>query len=191
MKKSLFVLALIVFATVLHAQIKLGLRAGVNFTNFSGYTNVKYESIAGPHAGVFVKLNIPFIKGLSLQPEVIYSSENAALNLGNDAKLMMTYLHFPLIFKYTSRFGIYGETGPQFEKNLTAKGKEGFVTVDETDEIKLNYWSWAVGIGYIHSSNFGIGARYNIGLDKLLEDEYVYTEKNVFQVSLIYMFRIK
>ncbi len=75
MKKLFILLAVLVMATNLDAKIRLGVKGGLNFANLSA-ENMSIEGRTGWHAGAMMNVGLPF--GLSLQPELLYSSKGSS-----------------------------------------------------------------------------------------------------------------
>src|SRR3954467_12707533 len=113
MLKNLFVAMLLLSIQPAFAQIQLGLKAGANFSNFTGgdFKNVEKEALTRPYAGGYVRWR--FANNLGLQPELLFSEQGAKLKSGTqefDAKV--SYLNIPIMVHY--HFGnVYLEAGPQ------------------------------------------------------------------------------
>ena len=75
MKKLFILLAVLVIAGNAEAKIRVGLKGGLNFSSLSFSSSVleTYESRTGWHAGAMLNIGLPL--GLSLQPELLYSSK--------------------------------------------------------------------------------------------------------------------
>src|SRR5689334_21580903 len=60
---------------------KFGIKGGINLTNMY-VSNVKDENMKlGPNVGLFAK--IPLVRGLSIQPELLYSSKGSRITYNN------------------------------------------------------------------------------------------------------------
>lgn len=137
MKKTVIVLAMaILFQGIAFAQLKLGVKAGANISNLSGYTSQDLiNDIKGATSyqfGVLAKVKLGDF--VCLQPEVLLSMKgaeltndqsNAALNLLSDAMdrdipnslhLKTTYLEVPLNIQAGVGLGslarVYGQVSP-------------------------------------------------------------------------------
>lgn len=96
MKKILVLSMLFVaglFATELQAQeLKLGAKAGVNFSDLKGPSNTDMKT--SYHIGLFVEYF--FNEEFAIQPEVIYSSQGAKESYeGMKTTGTFDYLHVP------------------------------------------------------------------------------------------------
>lgn len=83
MKKTfLFAIVAMLFSFNLNAQsLKFGVKAGVNFSNYSG-TGVNTDALTSFHAGLVTEIKV--FKNFAIQPELMYSTQGASLNsLGN------------------------------------------------------------------------------------------------------------
>ena len=163
MKKTILFLFLLA-GSATHAQsVKAGIKAGANFSNFTGgdFDAVEKKAIVGFHGGGF--LNFSF-GALSLQPEALVSTQGARIDSATrsyDWKL--TYLTIPVMLKLRSPVGFYAEVGPQVGFKL------GENVSDETigDFAKNLDLSAGAGLGFQTKGGLGIGARYLVGLSKV------------------------
>jgi hypothetical protein len=190
-KLVLSALAAFILGTTANAQIQFGLKAGANIAKFTGDDASGFNSQVGFLGGAFV--SIPLAGRLSFQPEAVYSGQGAkGTESGSDFNVHCNYINIPLLLKYTSSVGLYGETGPQIGFLTTAKVKSGGVSVDDKSDFKSTDFSWAFGIGYLSTANIGIDARYNLGLSNIEASNGGSTTgslKNaVFQIGLFYVF---
>jgi hypothetical protein len=195
--KKLFLLVIAGFSlATVNAQIQFGIKAGANFSNFSG-SGVDGQGLStsvGLNAGALVK--IPINEMFAVQPELVYSGQGAKGTVsGQDYTLHANYLNIPILLKYSTSSGFFVQTGPQIGFLMSAKASAGGSSQDDKSDYKSTDFSWAIGAGYQTSSNIGIDARYNIGLSNIATDATNSsgtgsgTVKNgVFQISLFYMF---
>ena len=170
------------------AQLQLGLKAGANFSNFTGgdFKNVEKEALTRPYAGAYVRWR--FANNLGLQPELLFSEQGAKLKSGTqefDAKV--SYLNIPIMVQY--HFGnIYLEVGPQVGFKLDEDAPDSI----SGDFAKSSDVAIALGLGYETKMGLGINARYTMGLSSVGNTDspdYSSDFKNgVFQVGLFYTF---
>ncbi len=163
MKKTFLFVGLIVATTTFAQNFSGGIKAGANFSNFTGgdFDAVKKKAIAGFHGGVF--LNFSF-GALSLQPEVLISTQGARIDsVSRSYDWKVTYATLPVLLKYRSAGGFYLEAGPQVGFKI------GENISDETieDFAKDLDLSAAAGLGLQTKGGLGIGARYLVGLTKV------------------------
>jgi hypothetical protein len=190
MKKLIFsILAVTLFATS-QAQIKFGVKAGLNLANLTGdATDSKIKTDF--HGGGLVE--IPVGKIFAVQPEILYSGQGAKSSEdGTDFKLNLGYLNIPVLFKYNNPSGFFAVTGPQIGFLLNAQAKAGSDHQDVKSAFNSTDFSWAFGVGYlIKSVNAGIEARFNQGLSNIAKNEQgssVSIKNQVIQIGLVYVF---
>ena len=172
--KKLF-LALIAFAgisTATQAQsIKLGVKAGPNFSNFNGgISEIDYSSRTSFHAGVLLEVKV--FENFSVQPELLYSSQGAKVEGINDFNL--DYISVPVMAKFyilTDRLSL--EAGPQFS----------FLVNDPQKTYDNQEFDFAVagGLGLKLTNNIFVSARYNVGLTEV--SKYAEVKNSTFQIS--------
>jgi hypothetical protein len=151
---------------------------------------------------VFAEINLS--DKLIFQPELLYSTQGASLEESFDSNSIkvtnsVDYLNIPLILKYGVTDKLFLEFGPQLGFLLSGKSKYeetyGGETESETEDIKeftnsidfgLNF-----GVSFDIAENIMIGARYNLGLSNIIDEEDSGDEKlqnSVFSLSLGYRF---
>lgn len=179
-------MAFFLSATSYAQTFQVGLKAGANFSNFSGSSSVaevKTNSLVGFHAGGL--LNLKFGTFFSLQPELLVSSQGATLEkAGSKENFKATYATLPVMAKLN--FGaVYLEGGPQFGLKVGDK-----VSGINTDVKNLDV-ALAAGLGFHTRSGLGVGARYIAGLSKVGDIDFgggvnPNYKNSVIQVSLFY-----
>jgi Outer membrane protein beta-barrel domain len=193
MKKVVLVLAIIAVGFGAQAQVKFGVKAGLNGYNFSGddTDGENFKTKIGFNAGGFA--NIPVGEKFSVQPELIYSVEGAKISEGEDrVNYNMNYINIPVLVQFNSASGFYAEAGPQigFLTSAKADTKIGGVSTDTDvkEFFKGTNFSAAIGLGYKLSSGLGFGARYNFGLGNIGEEAGSDIKLGGFQVGLSFSF---
>ncbi|MEN2398671.1 porin family protein [Flavobacterium sp. MC2016-06] len=144
-------------------RLSFGLKAGGNYSNF---TNADFdtEGLAGFHAGAII--NFKLSENWSVQEEFLFSTQGAKIkdNLLDTTKdLKLSYAAIPIVLKYHSNIGIYGELGFQANMLIEDAKNSGFENfADKIDAGAL------AGFGYQFRDSplkgLGIGARYYYGL---------------------------
>lgn len=180
MKKATLLVLAMTLVICSQAQIRFGARAGLNISNVVGKETEGWKSKPGIFVGGFAE--IPVLSKFSVQPELYYSMEGAKWDGEDNAKTSLGYLKLPVLARYTTTSGFYGETGPQigFLLHATDKWDEG--KEDIMEYLEKTEFSWVIGAGYFVTPQIGIHARYNAGLSSFYE-----TEKNsVFQLGIQY-----
>jgi hypothetical protein len=163
MKKTILALALLISAASFGQNVSGGIKAGANFSNFTGgdFDAVKKKAIVGFHGGGFLNFKLG---ALSLQPEVLVSTQGARIDSANKSyDWKVTYATIPVMLKYRTASGFYLEAGPQVGFKL------GENVSDETikDFAKALDLSATAGLGFQTKGGLGIGARYLVGLSKV------------------------
>lgn len=187
--KKLLVIPLVLLCTGVFAQkFQFGLKAGANFSNFTGATfeNIDNKGLLGFHAGVF--LNLMLGEHFSIAPEALLSTQGSRLRFADHTSdYKLTYIAVPVAAKYRFNGGFYLEAGPQFS----------FKVDENTDEQDIDDFAKSVdvgilgGLGYHSDMGLGIGARYIAGISKvgnfddndLLSPDF---KNGTIQVSLFY-----
>jgi opacity protein-like surface antigen len=166
MKKLIFS-ALALFAVgFANAQddggMKFGVKAGVNFTNFTG--DGEWDGKTGFFVGGLVDFGIG--ENFHIQPELLYSTEGAEVDLGEfgTADYGISYLRVPVMFKYYIMEGLNLQAGPQVAFKIgTAE--------DELDEFTESIdFGLGIGGGYEMTNGLMFDVRYNLGLSNVFED---------------------
>jgi hypothetical protein len=198
MKKVLLVFVGAVCFSAIQAQIKIGVKGGLNLSTFSGKDAEDAKSKTGFYAGVIGQFGLG--EKFSVQPEVVYSTQGAKGKMEGDpgytfeTKDEFNYINIPVLFQYKHSSGLFAQTGPQLGILLSAKEKMEGESRDVKEYIKSTDFGWAVGIGYLSKFNVGINARYNFGISKLGQQDVEGMSKvfnRVFQVGVFYLFDLK
>lgn len=176
MKKILTIIAVacIAFATPSQAQVKFGLKGGLNLTALStdGVDNA-ISNKAGFFVGPTVKFTLPVV-GLSIDGSALYDQRNAKIK-GTDETIKAQSIQIPVNVRYgiglSSIVNVFAFAGPQFGFNIGDKSK----LLDQMGgwSLKSSNISGNVGIGATVFSKLQITANYNFQLSKSGEVEYI------------------
>jgi len=177
----------IAMAVPSQAQIKFGLKGGLNVTNMSLSSDVvKKDNQNGFFVGPTIKVSIPLV-GLAVDGAVLYDQRGAKLiNDDESEKVTQKSVVVPINLRYGIGLGsiasIYLAAGPQFGFNV---GDDDFKWNDEASySIKKSNFSINVGAGVSLISHLEIGVTYNIACGKTGEVSILNTAENVWkQVS--------
>ena len=174
MKKILTILAIacIAFAMPTQAQVKFGLKGGLNLTSIS-VDNVSnaISNKSGFYIGPTVKFTLPVV-GLSIDGAALYDQRNAKIK-GTDNTIKSQSIQIPINVRYgiglSSVVNVFAFAGPQFGFNIGDKSK----LLDQMGEwsLKSSNISGNVGIGATVFSKLQITANYNFQLSKSGEVE--------------------
>ncbi|ANE51439.1 porin family protein [Flavisolibacter tropicus] len=145
------------------ASAQLGIKAGVNISNFTGgnFENVEKEALVSGYGGAFWRIRFGDL--LALQPEVLFSSQGAKLKSATEAfDAKINYINVPIVLQvYFGSF--YVEGGPQFGFKVS----EDVPDQSAEDFAKSSDLSAALGLGYETKIGLGISGRYTIGISKV------------------------
>jgi hypothetical protein len=186
MKKLLLLTALLVSGLAAQAQgIDFGIKAGANFSKFNG-GNIDSDNITNFHAGAVVELNI--VPMFSVQAEGLFSSQGGKAKYEADGvvgvarDINLDYISVPVLAKfYVLPNTLSIMAGPQFS----------FLVNDAEEAFEAKSFDLAASGGLELKIIAGLfaQARYNIGLTKNSDSEFVGDSKNaVFQLSVGYFF---
>jgi hypothetical protein len=208
MKKNILSLAVLVaalcFALPSQAQVKFGVKAGLNVDNINlkdSYGSLKAKNRTGFFAGVTADVTIP-LAGLGADIAVLYDNKVIGIEdgMGNEANKTLHYIDMPINAKYTvglsSLASVYVATGPQFSWNIGDRHwTPQYITQDW--EIKKSEFSWNIGCGVTALSHLRVGYNYNIAIGKTAEFDLLAVgvagakgklKNNTHQISLTYLF---
>ena len=175
MKKILTIVAItcIAFAMPAQAQVKFGLKGGLNLTSLSADgVNSAISNKSGFYVGPTVKFTLPVV-GLSIDGSALYDQRNAKIK-GTDQTIKAQSIQIPINVRYgiglSSVVNVFAFAGPQFGFNIGDKSK----LLDQMGEwsLKSSNISGNIGIGATVFSKLQITANYNFQLSKSSEVEY-------------------
>lgn len=157
---------------------KIGIKAGANFSNLY-VDDVKDENIkAGLNLGLYAKL--PIAKGVSIQPELLYSSKGAKISynnplIGGDYRFNLNYLEVPVlaVFNVGKNFNIHAGGYAAYLTSANVKAEDNGSSNEELisfNEDQFNRFDYGLvgGLGF-DIKNVTLGARYNYGLNQIGE----------------------
>lgn len=181
MKKIIFtLLAFAFFIVSANAQeSSIGIKGGVNFANLA--TGDDYDAAfednktkLGFHAGLFFNLKITDF--FALQPEILYSLQGVKFDLigGDELKYNLSYINVPVLAKiyFGENFNIHAGPYAGFLVNTGVKVDGN--TFDEDaleDAYKTFDFGVSGGIEFGAASGLVIGARYNLGLADIRDND--------------------
>lgn len=174
------------------AQIKFGVRAGLNASNIAFENLPDRRERFGFHAGLFA--DVPVVSTfMSIQPELSYSIKGTAFEyLGNKQDLKMDYVDFllPVAFKLGP---VDVQVGP-FASYLISKPE--YTTYNDNVLVVDAFNKIDAGLTAGFSFNFNkllLGIRYNQGFANVSKDNAKLLlgegKNSVGQVSLGYRFQ--
>lgn len=180
MKKILLAAALLlVTSTTLQAQfLRIGVKGGVNFANFSG-TEIQTNAITSYHAGLVAELKI--LDRIAIQPELLYNTQGAEYKTAlGDFKNELGYISIPVMAKIylTDSFSL--EAGPQ-ASFLVSEKNDFDVKDSKTFDFAVN-----AGLGFKITKSLFVQGRYSLGLTEISKDADA--KNSVFSVSAGFLF---
>lgn len=173
MKKIILLAIMITLGPITMSAQSFGIKAGVNFADLNGSDAEGLDSYTSFHFGVLKEWVI--FDNLSLQPELLYSTQGAKVD-GTDDKFKLNYINLPIVLKFylTDAFSIHA--GPQF--GLLLGETENVLPIDT----KTFEYGGAFGVDYALSNNFFVQGRYNPGFSEIADE--VDIKNSVIQISL-------
>lgn len=191
MKKIILsAIAIMAFAFSNAQETRFGVKGGLNVSSFAGGNYYDSKSLVGFQVGGFAEIKI--IERLSIQPEVLFSTQGAKLEFGNnDFDTKLNYINVPVLAKFyiTKQFTV--EAGPQLGFLVSAKSDGR----DAKDAYKSVDTGFNFGAGYNFTDNVSVGIRYTVGLSNIAdydaetwEDFYDSPKNSVLAVTLAYKF---
>ena len=194
-------------ATSAQAQIKFGLKGGLNVTDMSLSKEVfNADNQAGFFIGPTVKFSLPLI-GLGIDAAALYDQRQAKVKgeVGyeqitiEERSLDSKYINIPINLRYGIGLGSVASlnffAGPQFGFNVGKKHQE--LVDDATWNLKSSAFSVNVGAGVTIASHFELSANYNIACGRTGDVTFEDTVNKVFkkhgranawQIGLAYYF---
>ena len=177
MKKILslvFLVAAMMFATSANAQVKFGLKGGLNVTSMSFSEDVfDASNKTGFFVGPMVKFTVPIV-GLSLDVAALYDQKEADVKYtGTDGELgkvnvKQQSINIPVNVRYgfglSSLANAFVFAGPQWGINVGDKSFKWNET--SSYSLKKSNFSVNVGAGVTLLSHLQISANYNIACGK-------------------------
>lgn len=179
MKKAIGLLILLMSVNTMNAQlVKFGLKAGPNFSTLEGDDDINGSTYTSFHFGAIVELKL--LGNLSLQPEVMYSSQGTKIDSDAFDDINYNYITVPVMAKFyilSDRLSL--EAGPQFSF---------LVNEDVSDQFEGETFDFGVGggLGLNVTKHFFLQARYVAGLTEASRNADVTNQ--VIQFSVGYKF---
>lgn len=177
MKQILLAVLLFGLTTTSSAQVfRFGVKAGPNFSNFTGGdSDLDYSSRTSVHIGAVAELGLS--GKLAVAPEVLYSSQGAEVDGLGDFNL--DYVSVPVMAKfYILSDKISLDVGPQFSFLVSE--------AEETLENESFEFAMAGGVTLNLTKKIFAQARYTAGLTEASKSAEV--RNTVVQFSIGYMF---
>jgi len=191
--KTFIIVALILIQPLISLSQEFGIKGGINIANIRTSVDGSAEqenAVIDFHGGVYGE----FILGeyISLQPEIFFSKEGAKNDVfGADSRVILNTLQVPVLIKLNIGELVNIQIGPQVGFLLSSKIKVEDSSF-ETDEIfRTVLFSATGGLGIELSPAIELGARYNLGLTDIFDDDNsdLRTTSNVGHIFLSFRIR--
>lgn len=186
------------------AQIKFGLKGGVNVTDMSLNSSVfDASNRTGFFVGPTIKVQLPLV-GLGIDASALYDQREAKIKVGNTTTketLRSQAINIPINLRYgwglSSMANIFLFAGPQFGFNVGDKDQK--IDDKSTWSVKNSNFSLNFGAGVTLLSHLQLTANYNVvcgktsdatiteGLEQLTNKE-ARSRANAWQIALAYYF---
>jgi|LakMenE01Jun11ns_1017448.scaffolds.fasta_scaffold9905305_4 hypothetical protein len=172
-------LVVLFFVQMSYAQsVQFGIKAGANYANVTG-SKINTNAIVNYHAGIVAKIGLT--KGLSFQPELLYTTQGASYETAlADYKNELGYIVIPAMLQIHLSKSITLDMGPQVGFLLNEKNNFD-VQKSNTFDASAN-----AGLGLKITNSIFAQARYCVGLTKLQPNSDI--KNNVVQLSLGILF---
>lgn len=155
---------------------KFGLRGGINLSNLY-VEDVEDENMkVGLNVGLIAK--VPLVRGISLQPELLFSSKGSKITYNNilgqgEYRFNLNYVELPVLAvinlapNFNLHGGIYG--GYLVSANIKEMDDDGNINeITDLNEESFNRFDYGLAGGFgVDVQHFTIGARYNYGLKEV------------------------
>ena len=184
-------IVMLLATTSAQAQIKFGLKGGLNVTDMSLSKEVfNADNQAGFFIGPTVKFSLPLI-GLGIDAAALYDQRQAKVKgeVGyeqitiEERSLDSKYINIPINLRYGIGLGSVASlnffAGPQFGFNVGKKHQE--LVDDATWNLKSSAFSVNVGAGVTIASHFELSANYNIACGRTGDVTFEDTVNKVFK----------
>jgi len=192
MKKSIFILVLVLvcssFSNPCASQVDVVL--GLLKTSIIG--SESWQDPIGFQVGAAVPV-VKFNDMLSFRAEANLSLQGAnweEYSLSGRTNLL--YINVPLVIRYQTESGFFGEAGLQPGLLLSAKDKYDDGTTESwMDHMNALDISIPLGVGYEFKNNLGIGFRIIPGINDITKDEDDTDRNLVFALRGTYKLKLK
>ena len=206
--KKLFTLIVLVaatyFAVPANAQLKFGIKGGLNIADMSLSNDVfETSNRTGFFIGPTIKFTLPIV-GLGIDASALYDQREGEVNVEADdntlvsTRLKQKSINIPINLRYDIGLGslaaVYLAAGPQFGFNVGDKNQSLYKDVAEW-RLNTSNFSVNVGAGVMLLGHLQVGANYNIVCGKTGEitvldgaESVLRGRSNTWQISAAYYF---
>lgn len=189
-------------ASSAQAQVKFGLKGGLNVTNMSLNSEVfDADNQTGFFIGPTVKFTLPIV-GIGIDASALYDQRDAKVKVEDDgssveSKIKNQSINIPINLRYGVGLGstasLFLFAGPQFGFNVGDKDQK--INESSTWSVKNSNFSLNFGAGVTLLSHLQLTANYNVVCGKTsdatieqLTNKEVRSRANAWQIALAYYF---
>lgn len=189
MKKAFLccVLLLLWKTTAYSQEVEISLKGGMNVATL-GRSELGLPSRIGYHLGGTAEfITTPFF---SIQTELMYSLQGAAIDRSQQIYLNYHYLNIPILAKAYFYEDASFEIGGQYAYLLKAVNQT--YLGNQSDEINKHDFSVVFGLAYKLNETINAGIRYNLGITNTADRDIIYEQRytnRVLQIYIGYIFR--
>ena len=181
----IFFLVIVTFQAVRSQDVELGVKAGMNVCTL-GRQELGLQSRVAYHLGGTAEfITTPFF---SIQTELVYSLQGAAIDRTQQIFLNYHYLNIPLLAKAYFYEDASFEMGVQYGRLL--KAINASYLGNQADDVNNNDFAVVFGLAYKLNEKFNFGLRYNLGITNTADIDIIYEQRytnRVLQISFGYI----
>ena len=186
MKKIVLIVVMACCMSQIEAQVRFGIKGGVNFENFN-YKNANEEltidNAVGWQLGALLQFQTSV--GMAVQPELLYTVKKAEVKDGlKNEPNSIHYFEIPFHLQWGFNLAFirpYVMAGPYFGYAVQFSG--------DTFKSHIDRFDWGIGLGAgIEFWKLQLGARYSWGLQNVSCKEDFEIKNNTFTLSLALLF---
>jgi hypothetical protein len=196
MKKLMIIPVLIAFAISVHAQNPVQPDQGtskkkktgaffdvfgaIDFSNINGSQSSNNGTLVGAQFGAGATV-LGFSQVMSIRAELAFSmqgtkysssSSGGSSSYSSSSSLHLNYINVPIVGRYQTPGGFYGELGIQPGFLVSAKNSYSYNGSSGNTDVKKQYNSFdfgiPIGVGYKFKNNIGVGVRVVPGVSNIL-----------------------
>ena len=183
---GLIVCGMLIAGSVSAQEVEFGAKAGLNVCTL-GKSDLGFSSRIAYHVGGTAEfIMTPFF---SLQTELMYSLQGAAVDRTQNIFLNYHYLNIPAFAKFYFYEHAAFELGFQYGRLLKAVNANYLGSTE--DIVNKNDFSAVFGLAYKLNERFLFGLRYNLGISNTADRDIIYELRHtnrVLQISFGYLF---
>jgi outer membrane immunogenic protein len=179
------------FLTHSSGQIKLGLKAGFNFSKVKNRSHDDFTNKTNFNTGLVT--NFKLDKKFILDLEGLFSAKgfNSILIPSGTIATNLYYLTLPVLLEYKATNKFYFQLGPELNLLVGAKMKNSTTNISVSDNYNNFDITVAGGLGYNILKSINLETRYSYGLSQIRKTPEIFGAQynRTFQLNLIYFFR--